>query len=169
MLVCCACSLVPASCVLVRDVSVPVSLVGRATLVAIGAVGSGMCHDYIHQLLVVFVWCYCSSDCPCSYDSVADSKDVFPCALISTQPDAVEEALFQFWVLFECRNHVLHCLSKLAEWSLWVLLPSVEVPCVSVAVNGISVEDVGAVPYNPCHQWVLQVDLSVVVLLELCP
>ena len=36
--------LVPASCVFVRDVSVPVSLVGRATLVAIGAVGGGTCH-----------------------------------------------------------------------------------------------------------------------------
>ena len=42
----------------------------------------------------------------------------------------------------------------------------------SIAVNGISVEDVGAVPYNPCHKWVLQVCLPVVVLLDLysqCP
>ena len=48
--------LVPASCVQVRDVFVPVSLVGRATRAAIGAVGGARsCVDYIHQLLVVLV------------------------------------------------------------------------------------------------------------------
>ena len=84
---CCAvrlCSfvvLVPASCVLARDASVPVSLVGRATNAAIGAVGGGMCHG---PALTTSINCWLYLRGACSYDSV------------STQPDAVEEALFQF-------------------------------------------------------------------------
>ena len=76
------------------------------------------------------------SGCPCFDNPVVNPNDGFACGCILAMADSCKESWLEF--LFDCRHHVLHCLTKLAKWCV----SSVEVARAPVATSCIPVHDV---------------------------